>query len=172
MAGLQTTPRKILVRVMNDPNNKGTFNKIWIKELPVESIKYCSISLKQLLGSFNTYSMSTRSCPLVNNMPSGFPILGRLISLNGALWTSSFCSLENAALWKASEDQSFMEQAFRRTASVQEIQVAFPLNLSHQLLNIIFVTRKTYCSFRVKYTCFVSHLYDEKTKGIFISYIL
>ena len=62
--------------------------------------------------------------------------------------------------------------ALRRTASVQEIQVAFPLNLSRQILNIIFVRRKTHCSFSVKYTCFVSHLSDEKTKDIYISYIL
>ena len=72
------------------------------------------------MGSFNTYSMSTRSCALVNNVPSGFPILERLISSNGAL-----CS--------------FIEQALRSTASVQEIQVAFPLNLSRQFFNIIFV---------------------------------
>ena len=61
-----------------------------------------------------------------------------------------------------------MEQALRRTASVQEIQVGFPLNLSRQVLNIIFVRRKTYCSFGVKYTWFVSHVSDEKTKGIYI----
>ena len=34
------------------------------------------------MGSFNTYSNSTRSCALFDNVLSGFPIFERLISLN------------------------------------------------------------------------------------------
>ena len=68
--------------------------------------------------------------------------------------------------------QAIYGAALRRTASVQEIQVAFPLNLSRQFFNIIFVRRKTHCSFSVKYTWFVFHLSDEKTKDIYMSYIL
>ena len=53
--------------------------------------------------------------------------------------------------------------------------VPFPSNslwdFSHQFLNIIFVKRKTHSSFSVKYTCFMSHLSDEKTKGIYIYHI-
>ena len=49
--------------------------------------------------------------------------------------------------------------------------MAFPLNLSRQFLIIGFVIRKTYCSVSVKYTCLVSHLSDEKTKGIYIYHI-
>ena len=48
--------------------------------------------------------------------------------------------------------------------------VQFPSNnlwdFFRQFLNIIFVKRKTHCSFSVKYICFVSHLSDEKTKCI------
>ena len=119
------------------------------------------------MGSFNTYSNSTRCCALVNKVPSGFPIFERLISLNGALWTYAMFSTKCSSMIRQRRSKLY-GAALRRTASVQEIQVAFPLNLSRQFFNIIFVRGKTHCSFSVKYTWFVSHLSDEKTKDIYI----
>ena len=143
------------------------------------------------MGLFNTCSMSTRSCALVNNVVmSGLPILAGRTWPYSANLRSIRCTVDIDILkWRAMDllvlfstkcastirqrrSKSYMEQALRRTASVPKIQVAFSLNLSRRFLNIIFVRTKPYCSFSVKYTCFVSHLFDEKTKGIYISYIL
>ena len=122
------------------------------------------------MGSFNTYSNSTRSCALVNKVLSGFPIFERLISLNGALWSYAMFSTKCSSMIRQRRSKLY-GAALRRDCFRTRTTSCFPLNLSRQFFNIIFVRRKTHCSFSVKYTWFVSHLSDEKTKDIYIYHI-
>ena len=118
------------------------------------------------MGLFNTYSKSTRSCALVNNMVmSGLPILA------GRTWpySANLCSIRctvdiDILKWRAmdllvlfsTKCSSMIRQRRSKLygagieiegllSYMQKLQVALSSNVYRQFLNIIFVTTKTFC---------------------------